>query len=59
MHIKSIKQFSEPFRSAVISPLEGNVLAPFEGGSYSASRVKADWNCQLQKSAFSLVSTFI
>ena len=39
--------------------MEENGLAPFEGGSEFASRVKADWNCQLQNSAFSLVSVFI
>ena len=38
--------------------MEENGLAPFEGGSESASPVKADWNCQLQISAFSLVSVF-
>ena len=38
--------------------MEENGLAPFEGGSESASRVKADWNCRLQISAFSLVSVF-
>ena len=45
-----------PFGSTVISPMEKNGLAPFEGGSESVSRVKADLNCQLQISAFSLVS---
>ena len=28
--------------------MEENGLAPFEGGSESSSRVKADWNCLLQ-----------
>ena len=36
--------------------MEENGLAPFEGGSESASRVKTDWNCRLQILAFSLVS---
>ena len=36
--------------------MEENGLAPFEGGSESSSRVKAD--CRLQISAFSLVSVF-
>ena len=39
-----------------MSPMEENRLAPFEGGSESSSRVKADWNCLLQKLAFSLES---
>ena len=47
-----------PFRSTVIFCMEENGLAPFEGRSESASRVNADWNCRLQKSAFSLVSVF-
>ena len=47
-----------PFGSTVISPMEENGLAPFEGGSESSSRVKADWNCRLQISALSLVSVF-
>ena len=38
--------------------MEENGLAPFEGGSESASRLKADWNCLLKISAFSLVSVF-
>ena len=38
--------------------MEENGLAPIEGGSEFASRVKADWNCQLKNSAFSLVSVF-
>ena len=38
--------------------MEENGLAPFEGKSESASRVKADWNCPLQISAFTLVSVF-
>ena len=37
-------------------PMEENGLAPFEGGSESSSRVKADWNCLLQMLAFSLES---
>ena len=41
-----------PFGSTVISPMEENGLAPFEGGSDFASRLKADWNCRLQISAF-------
>ena len=36
-----------PFGSTVMSPMEENGLAPFEGGSESPSRVKADWNCLL------------
>ena len=36
--------------------MEANGLAPFEGGSESSSRVKADWNCLLQMLAFSLES---
>ena len=39
-----------------MSPMEENGLAPFEGGSESPSRVKADWNCLLQMSAFSFAS---
>ena len=39
-----------------MSHMEENGLAPFEGGSESSSRVKADWNCLLQMLAFSLVS---
>ena len=60
MHIESIQQFSVAtrFGSTVISPMEENGLAPFEGGSESASRVKADWNCWLEISAFSLESVF-
>ena len=45
-----------PFRSTVMSPMEETGLAPFEGGSESSSRVKADWNCLLQMLAFSLES---
>ena len=45
-----------PFRSTVMSPMKENGLAPFEGGSESSSRVKADWNCLLQMFAFSLES---
>ena len=45
-----------PFGSTVMSPMEENGLAPFEGGSESSSRVKADWNCLLQMLAFSLES---
>ena len=37
-------------------PEEENGLAPFDGGSESSSRVKADWNCLLQMLAFSLES---
>ena len=58
MHIESIQQFSDPFRVNCYFPMEENGLAPFEGGSESSSRVKADWNCRLQISAFSLVSVF-
>ena len=47
-----------PFESTDISPMGENGLAPFEGGSESVSSVKADRNCQLQISAFSLVSVF-
>ena len=47
-----------PFWSTVIFPMEEKGLAPFEGGSESPSNVKADWNCRLQISAFSLVSVF-
>ena len=39
-----------------MSPMEENGLAPFEGGSESSSRVKADWNCQLQMLVFFLES---
>ena len=39
-----------------MSPMEENGLAPFEGGSESSSRVKADWNCLLQMLTFSLES---
>ena len=42
-----------PFGSTVMSPMEKNGLAPFEGGSESPSSVKDDWNCRLQMSAFS------
>ena len=45
-----------PFGSTVMSPMEENKLAPFEGGLESPSRVKADWNCLLQMSAFSFAS---
>ena len=45
-----------PFGSTVMSPMEKNRLASFEGGSESSSRVKADWNCLLQMLAFSLES---
>ena len=45
-----------PFGSTVMSPMEENGLDPFEGGSESSSRVKADWNCILQMLAFSLES---
>ena len=45
-----------PFGSTVMSPMEENGLAPFEGGSESPLRVKADWNCRLQMSAFSFAS---
>ena len=38
--------------------MEENGLASFEGGPEFASRMGADWNCQLQKSAFSLVNVF-
>ena len=48
-----------PFGSTVMSPMEENGLAPFEGGSESPSHVKADWNCLLQMSAFSFASVFI
>ena len=58
MHIESIQQFSDPFRVNCFSPMEENGLAPFDNGSESASRVKADWSCRLQISAFSLVSVF-
>ena len=44
------------FGSTVMSPMEENGLAPFEGGSESFSRVKADWNCLLQVLVFSLES---
>ena len=58
MRIKSIQQYSDPFRVNCYFPMEENGLAPFESGSESASCVKADWNCRLQISAFSLVSVF-
>ena len=58
MHIESIQQFSDPFRVNCYLPMEENGLAPFEGRTESASRVKADWNWRLQISAFSLVSGF-
>ena len=58
MHIKSIQQFSHSSRVNCYFPMEENGLAPFEGRSEFASRVKADWNCRLQISAFSLVSVF-
>ena len=45
-----------PFGSTVMSPMEENGLAPFEGGSESSSCEKADWNCLLQMLAFSLES---
>ena len=47
-----------PFGSTVLSPMEENGLAPFQGGSESSSRVKADWNCLLQMLVFSLESFF-
>ena len=37
-----------PLESTGISPMEENGLAPFGGGSASASRVKADWNYRLK-----------
>ena len=43
-----------PYGSTVMSPMEENGLAPFEGGSESSSRVKADWNCLLHMLPFSL-----
>ena len=45
-----------PFWSTVMFPMGENGLAPFEGGSESPSRVKADWNCLLHILAFSFVS---
>ena len=45
-----------PFGSTVMSPMEENGLATFEGGSESPSRVKADWKCLLQMSAFYFAS---
>ena len=39
-----------------MSPMEENGLAPFEGGSESSSRVKADWIRLLQMLAYSLES---
>ena len=45
-----------PFGSTVIPPMEENALASFEGGSESPSRVKVDWNCRLQMSAFNFAS---
>ena len=45
-----------PFRSNVMSPMEENGQAPFEGGSESSSHVKADWTCLLQMLAFCLES---
>ena len=41
--------------STVMSPME-NGQAPSEGRSESPSRVNANWNCLLQKSAFSFAS---
>ena len=61
MHIESIQQFSDPFRVNCYFPHGGEWTGPFEGGSESpdsVSRVKADWNCRMQISAFSLVSVF-
>ena len=37
-----------PFGSTVMFPMEENRLAPLEGISESASRVKAAWNCLLR-----------
>ena len=45
-----------PFWSTVMSPMEENGLAPFEGVSESPLRVKADRNRLLQMSAFSFGS---
>ena len=45
-----------PFGSTVMSPMEENGLATFEGGQGSLLRVKADWTCLLQISAFSFAS---
>ena len=45
-----------PLGSTVMFPMEENGLAPFDGGSESPLRVKADWNCLLQMLAFSLES---
>ena len=44
------------FGSTVMSSMEENGIAPFEGGSESSSRVKADWNSLLQMLALSLES---
>ena len=45
-----------PFGSTVMSPMEENGLAPFESGSESPSRLKADWNCLLKMLAFFFAS---
>ena len=52
----SSNSLATPFGSTVMSPMEENGLAPFEGVSESSSRVKADWNYLLQMLAFSLES---
>ena len=44
------------FGSTVMSSMEENGLAPFEGRSESPSCVKADWNCRLHMSTFSFAS---
>ena len=44
------------FRTTVLSSMEENRLAQFEGGSDSPLLVKIDWNCLIQFLAFSFVS---
>ena len=56
--LSSSNSLATTFGSTVIYPMEENGLAPFEGWPESVSWVKADWNCWLQISAFSLVSVF-
>ena len=55
-HLVHPNGLATPFGWTVMSPMEENGLATFEGGSESSSRVEADWNCLLQMLDFSLES---
>ena len=56
MDVSLSNSLANPFQSTVMSPMDKIRLAPFEGGSESPSRVKADWKCLLQMSFFSFAS---